>query len=151
LGGTGSQGQYVVPEPGAEDEYPPLRAVPTSEQKPAGFEVDVKFRGKARYAQLTFGSAGSKPVTLAIDEVSPTEIDLYADLLRSSSIGKDDKLETVKGFWRFALEAHVVKGKDALGEKRSVVVKYQRFTRSLAIATRGYIEGTLELDGKKTR
>jgi hypothetical protein len=150
IGGAG-EGRFVVPAAGADNEHPPLRALPGSEQKPAWVEVSAKFRGRVRYAQLTFGSPGTKPVTLAVDEISPTEVNLYADVGRTGVIDDDSKIKRKDGLWRFSLEAQVLKGKDILTADRSVVVKYLRFTRSLAIATRGYIEGTLDIDGKKVR
>jgi len=143
------ESRYLVPAAGADDEYPPLRALPTGEQKPAELEVSAKFLGRMRYAQLTFGSPGTKPVTLAVDEISAAEVDLYADVNRTGTIAAGNKLKREQGMWRFSVDAQVLKGKETFAANRSLVVKYQRFTRSLAIATRGHIEGTLQVAGKK--
>lgn len=145
------ESRYVVPAAGVDDEYPPLRALPAGAHKPAEIEVSAKFRGRVRYAQLTFGSPGTKPVTLAVDEISPAEVDLYADVNRTGTIAAGNKLKREQGMWRFSLEAQVLKGKETLAADRSLVVKYQRFTRSLAVATRGHVEGILQVAGKKIR
>jgi hypothetical protein len=152
--------RYVVPAPDSPHEHAPLRALATSDDKPAGVKIEVKPQGRMRYAQITFGSPGSLPITLAVDDVGPAVAHLYVDTERAGAISAACKVSGDKGAWRIVLDALAIQGKRPPGSQaelgnqalpRTLLVKYQRFTRTLAVATCGHIEGTVRLGDKKIR
>jgi hypothetical protein len=157
---SGAEARYVVPAPDSPHEHAPLRALATSDDKPAGVKIEVKPQGRMRYAQITFGSPGSLPITLAVDDVGPAVAHLYVDTERTGAISAACKVSGDKGAWRIVLDALVIQGKRPPGSQaelgnqalpRTLLVKYQRFTRTLAVATCGHIEGTVRLGDKKIR
>jgi hypothetical protein len=143
--------RYVVPAPDSPHEHAPLRALATSDDKPAGVKIEVKPQGRMRYAQITFGSPGSLPITLAVDDVGPAVAHLYVDTERAGAISAACKVSGDKGAWRIVLDALAIQGKNKAFLPRTLLVKYQRFTRTLAVATCGHIEGTVRLGDKKIR
>jgi hypothetical protein len=148
---TDAEARYAVPAPDSPHEHAPLRALATSDDKPAGVKVEVKPQGRMRYAQITFGSPGSLPIALAVDDVGPAVAHLYVDAERTGAISAASKVSGDKGVWRVPLDALVIQGKNKTFLPRTLLVKYQRFTRTLAVATCGHIEGTVRLGDKKIR
>jgi len=148
---TDAEARYVVPAPDSPHEHAPLRALATSDDKPAGVKIEIKPQGRMRYAQITFGSPGSLPITLAVDDVGPAVAHLYVDAERTGAISAACKVSGDKDVWRIPLDALVIQGKNKTFLPRTLLVKYQRFTRTLAVATCGHIEGTVRLGDKKIR
>jgi len=140
--------RYVAPKPGAEMEYPPLRALETSREKPEGLTDAANHRGKRRYySQLRFGSPSSVRVAVVLDE-SDGESFLYVDRNRDRAIDEPDLLPGKGPLWRFKLDALEQDGDVATVHKREVVVRKGRQPGRLSLATAGYLEGTVELEGK---
>jgi hypothetical protein len=141
--------RYVVPAPGEPHEHPPPRALVLSAEKPTDLKETVRYRGRAqRYGQLTYGSPDSGPVTVAIDEVSADETDLYVDTARSRVIAPKDRVARTAGAWRVKLDA-LVKGDDASSAERTVMFRRGRSGRTLSFATCGYLEAKVRLAGRE--
>ena len=93
--------KFVLPEPGAEHEYPPLRAIPLASEKPDDVKEKVDYRGTSRrYAQLRYGSPSAARVAIVVDQLSPGEVDLYVDLDRNRSIESKDRCTREGRLWR---------------------------------------------------
>jgi hypothetical protein len=135
----------VVPAAGEAFEHPPLRVVALSTEKPEGLKEMVRYRGaKQRYARLTYGSPGTARVALVLDEISAGETDLYLDTRRSGTIGSEDRVPGKDGTWRVSLDA-VAGGAKAGSAPRTVLFRLGRVSRTLSLATCGYLEGRVRL------
>ncbi|MBY0230625.1 MAG: hypothetical protein K2W96_15170 [Gemmataceae bacterium] len=143
-----AEGRYVVPKPGDPFDHAPPRLLPMSDAPPPGLKVTAKFKGKRqRWGRLEYGLGKTAGVVLVADEVAPGKIDLYADLLRDNAITPDSLLKE----WRVEIDAHVPKGDTVAKHPRTVLFRWGKITRTLAVATCGYIEAEARLDGKKLR
>lgn len=141
---------YVVPKPGEPFEYPPLRALTLSASKPADAEEKVKYRGsRQRYAQLRFGSPTSVRVTIVVDEIGSNDVDLYVDTARKRTIEDRDKVTGKDLTWRLPLEMHHVQGTVITPHRRTVIFRFGPVGRSLSFAAAGYLEGTVQIGGRK--
>jgi hypothetical protein len=148
LGQDAPAWQYVVPPADARHEYPPLRTLVLSETKPDDVREAVNYRGKRRrYAQIRYGSPRATRVLVVLDEISPTEIDLYVDANRNRVIEPKEKVTGQGNSWRVRLEVALVDGSDA--PTRTLLFRYGRLTHTLSIATCGYLKGSVELGGRK--
>jgi hypothetical protein len=137
---------YVVPKAGDPHEHPPLRAVALTADKPEGLKETARYRGRRRlYAQFRYGSSGSGRVTIVVDEVSTTQADLYIDAARANIIGPDDRVAGSGGSWRVTLDAAFVEGARLETTRRTLLIRYGRASRTLALATCGFLEGKVRL------
>jgi hypothetical protein len=137
--------RYVVPAAGDAFEHPPLRVVALSAEKPEGLKEKARYRGaKQRYARLTYGSPGTARVALVLDEISASETDLYLDTQRSGTITAEDRVPGKDGAWRVSLDA-VVSGAKAGSAPRTVLFRLGRVSRTLSLATCGYLEGRVPI------
>ena len=143
-GQDASTWRYVVPPAGAMHEYPPLRTLSLSDQKPEDIREAVTYRGqRRRYAQIRYGSPRATRVLVVLDEISPTEVDLYVDVNRNRVIEASEKLTGQGGSWHVPVEVALVDGGEA--PTRTLIFRYGRITRSLSYATCGYLEGKVRL------
>jgi hypothetical protein len=122
------------------------------ETKPADVEESAHYRGThRRYAQLRFGNANSVRVTVVVDEVGPSVVDLYVDTQRARRIEDKDRLAGNGPTWRLPLEAAFLDGNTLHTVPRTVVLRYGHFSKTLAIAAAGYVEGSVQLAGRTHR
>jgi hypothetical protein len=151
-GGTALAGgwRYVVPPPGDPFAHPPPRALALTDRKPADLKESVPYRGKRqRYAQLAYGTGRQAALAVVVDEVGPNEIDLYVDADRDRAITAKDRVPGKGLTRRLAVKAVVTEG-DTLREfPRTLLFRYGPVSRTLAVATCGYLEGRADLGGKK--
>jgi hypothetical protein len=142
--------RYVVPGPGQAFEHPPLRALTLWSKKPDDVIEKVQYRGsRQRYGQLRFGSATSVRVTVVVDEVGPSEVDLYVDAGRRRTIEASDRRTGKDLTWRMPLEMHEVVGTTIRPHRRMVIFRFGTVGRTLSFAASGYLEGTVEIAGRK--
>jgi hypothetical protein len=143
--------RYIAPKAGADMEHSPLRALEMSAEKPEGLTESANYRGKRRsYSQLRFGSPSSVRVAVVLDE-SDGETNLYVDRNRDRTIDEQDRRPEKGPVWRFHLDALEVEGDAATVHQREVVVRKGRQRGRLSMATVGYLEGAVEIDGKQVR
>jgi hypothetical protein len=141
--------RYVVPPPEDSFAHPPPRALPLGDRKPTDLKESVRYRGKRqRYAQLTYGAGRQAAVAVVVDEVGPNEIDLYVDADRDREITAKDRVAGAGLTRRVPVKAVVTEG-DTLHElPRTLLFRYGPVSRTLAVATCGYLEGRASLAGK---
>lgn len=151
-GGTAAAGddwRYVVPPPDDPFAHPPPRALALSDRKPPDLKESVRYRGaRRRYAQLVYGAGRTAAVAVVVDEVAPGEIDLYVDAGRHRDITAEDRVVGGGLVWRAQVAAVVPRGEAVREHPRTVLLRYNRVSRSLAVATCGYLEGRAELGGQ---
>ena len=146
---AGDAWRYVVPPPGDPFANPPPRALALTDCKPADLMESVAYRGsRRRYAQLNYGSGRTANVAVVVDEVGPDEIDLYVDADRNRHITAEDRVAATGPTWRVPLAAVVPDGDGTRELPRTVLFRYGRVSRTLAVATCGYFEGQATLNGK---
>jgi hypothetical protein len=140
--------RYVVPAAGEAFANPTPVAIALHEKKPGALEEVVRYRGsQRRYAHLVYGRGKDAGVAIVVDQVGPDQLDLYVDANRDGKITDRDRVAGEGPSWRAALAAAVNEG-DALREfPRTVLFRYGRVSRTLAVATCGYLEGPARLDG----
>jgi hypothetical protein len=138
--------RYVLPPVGDPHEHPPLRVLALSSQKPKDLQETVRYRGqRQRYAQITYGSPRSTEVAIVLDEVSPTDVDLYVDADRNRIIETKDRVQGKDYTWRVPLDVAVVEGKETKFLRRAVIFRLGRTSRTLSFAACGYVEGTIQI------
>jgi hypothetical protein len=142
--------RLVVPPPDDPMAHAPLRAVALSDRKPPDVKESAPYRGgRRRYAQLTYGTGRAAAVTVVVDEVAPGEIDLYLDADRNRNITAADRLTGTGLTWRARVTAVVPDGDATRELTRTVLFRYGPVSRTLAVATCGYVEGRAALDGRE--
>ncbi len=140
--------RYVVPPAGAEHEHPPPRVVGLGRQKPDDLTETARYRGKTRrYGQLHYGSPGSPRVAFVLDEISADDVDLYVDAARRRSITPKDRVAGADGVWRVPLDVAFVDAGETRYAPRTLLFRLGKTTRTLSVATCGYLEGTARLGG----
>ena len=147
-----SEWRFVAPAPGDEFEYPPLRALALSREKPDDVVEKVTYRGhRRRYAQLRYGSPSSVRVTVVLDDLAPGKADLYVDANRNRRIEPADRVAPdVDGrTWRLSLDLALVEGEVTHFERRSVVFRLGSTGLTLSHAAAGYLEGSVTLAGRR--
>lgn len=138
--------QFVLPAPGAEHEYPPLRAVPLSAERPIDLKEQAEYRGASRrYAQLRYGSPGAARVAVVVDEISPAEADLYVDVNRNRTIEAKERCSGEARLWRVPLDVQYVEGEVIKRFPRELIFRRGATGRTLSFAAAGYLEGKAPL------
>ncbi|HUG92416.1 MAG TPA: hypothetical protein VML55_16375, partial [Planctomycetaceae bacterium] len=100
--------------------------------------------------QVRYGSADSVRVTFVVDRHESGEADLYVDANRNRIIEAKDRLEGRGLAWRLPLDAAVVGEETVVNSyPRHVAVKLGSTGRTLLFATAGYVEGTVEVGGRR--
>ena len=144
--------RFVAPAPGDAFEYPPLRALALSREKPDDVVEKVTYRGhRRRYAQLRYGSPSSVRVTVVLDDVAPGKADLYVDANRNRRIEPTDRVAPGADgrTWRLPLDVAMVEGEVTHSERRSVVFRLGSTGLTLSHAAAGYLEGFVTLAGRR--
>ena len=131
-------------------EYPPLKDITLSETKPPDVKETAHYRGsKQRYGEFRFGPAGSKLVTVVLDEVAPGETDVYVDANRNRVIEQSERLAGPGPKFRVPLDVEIPQGDQTQRIPRTVVFRLGRAGRSISHATAGYVEGTVRLNDRQ--
>ncbi|HVA50531.1 MAG TPA: hypothetical protein VNH11_29570 [Pirellulales bacterium] len=141
--------RFLLPEPGAEHEYPPLRAIPLAGEKPDDVTEKAEYRGSSRrYAQLRYGSRSAARVAIVVDQVSPGEVDLYVDANRNRTIEPKERCAGEGRLWRVPLNVEYAEGEVFKRFPRELVFRLGSTGRTLSYAAAGYLEGKLPLLGE---
>jgi hypothetical protein len=139
--------RFVLPEPGAEHEHPPLRAIPLSADKPEDVKETAAYRGSSRrYAQLRYGSPSAARVAIAVDQVSPGEVDLYVDANRNRTIEPKERVSGKGRLWRVPLNVEYANGQVFRRFRREMIFRLGTSGRTLSYAAAGYLEGRAVLN-----
>ena len=138
--------RFVLPEPGAEHDYPPLRAIPLSADKPEDVKEKAEYRGSSRrYAQLRYGSPSAARVAIVVDQISPGEVDLYVDANRNRTIEPKERMSGEGRLWRVRLKVEYADGEVFRRFPREMILRLGTTGRTLSCAAAGYLEGKLPL------
>jgi hypothetical protein len=149
LAHSGDTWKYIVPKPDEAWANPPPRALALSNQKPADLKESVKYRGaRQRYAQLVYGIGRAARVTIVVDHIADDQIDLYVDADRDGDITAKDLVQGAGMAWRVPIKTVVPAGAASREFARTVVFRYGQVSRTLSVATCGYVEGHTDLNGK---
>lgn len=145
--------RFVLPEPGAEHEYPPLRAIGLSNEKPGDLREQLEYRGTSRrYAQLRYGSPSAPRVAIVVDQIVPGEVDLYVDTNRDRKIEANERCTGAGRLWYVPLEVSYARGDEFDVFPRQLIFRLGSTGRTLSYAAAGYLEGKLPLpQGEETR
>src|SRR5689334_16027905 len=144
---------YVVPaanDPAAGKIHPAAQAFFLSTTKPDDLrDEDAPYRGqRRRYAQLRYGSPNSTRVSCVIDELEDGTADLYVDANRNRTIEKRDKVAGAGPDWEIPLDAAIPHDNEVDLHRRRVSIHRGATGRTLAVATMGFMDGTIALGGK---
>ena len=138
--------KYVLPSTGEVHEHPPLRALALSSDRPEDLKEKVTYRGaQRRYAQIRYGSPGSIRVAVVLDQVSPSEVDLYVDANRNRVIEDKDRIDGRDRTWRLPLDVAIVEGEKARFDRRNVIFRLGASGRTLSYAPAGYLDGKVTI------
>lgn len=138
--------RWVLPEAGAEHEYPPPRAIPLASDKPDDLKETAEYRGASRrYAQLRYGSPSAARVAIVVDQVAPGEVDLYIDVNRNRTIEPDECCRGEGRLWRVPLNVEYAQGEVFKRLPRELVFRLGSTGRTLSYAAAGYLEGRVTL------
>jgi hypothetical protein len=83
-----------------------------------------------------------------VDEVAPNDVDLYIDADRRGTITAKDRVQGDNLMWRVRLQAVVPEGVVLRQMPRTVFFRYHPAAQKLSVATCGYWEGQVTLNGK---
>jgi RNA polymerase sigma factor (sigma-70 family) len=141
--------RYVVPAVGAAFANLPPRPLVLNDRKPSDLKESVSYRGRRqRYAQLIYGTGRTAVVSIVVDEAAPNDVDLYIDADRTGKITAKDRVAGDNLMWRVRLQAVVPEGIVLRQYPRTVFFQYGRESQTLSVATCGYWEGQVVLNGK---
>jgi hypothetical protein len=141
--------RYVVPPPGAPFANPPPRPLVLSDRKPTDLKESVSYRSRRqRYGQFIYGTGRPAVVPIVVDEVAPNDVDLYIDADRKGTITAKDRVHGDNLMWRVRLQAVVPEGIVLRQLPRTVLFRYHAAVQKLSVATCGYWEGKVALNGK---
>jgi len=145
--------KYTVPE-SREQTTDALYPVPVAQMltkvKPSDLNEDTApYRGKVRrYVQIHYGNPSSIRVCFVIDELEDGTADLYVDANRDRRIEKRDRAEGGGPDWEVPLDVAIAH-EDAFDlYHRRVSIHRGATGRTLAIATLGYMQGSITVGGR---
>jgi hypothetical protein len=139
--------RFILPEPGAEHEYPPLRAIPLSNEKPEDVQEQVEYRGASRRdAQLRYGSPSAPRLAIVVDQVAPGEVDLYVNTNRDRTIAADERSTGEGRLWRVPMDVQYARGDEFDVFPRQLIFRLGSTGRTLSYAAAGYLEGKVHVD-----
>jgi hypothetical protein len=148
---VGAEGEwrFVLPKPDDPFEYPPMRALAVSRTKPDDVREMVHYRGaRQRYAQIRYGSPGSIRITVVLDEVSSSDVDLYVDSDRNRRIEAKDRAQGKGRTWKLPMAVAVVEGEMTKLTPRAAIFRLGATGVTFSFAAAGYLEGTVSLAGQ---
>ncbi len=145
--GRADEFRFVLPEPSAEHEHPPLRAIPLSADKPDDLKEKAEYRGMSRrYAQLRYGSPSAARVAVVVDEASRSDADLYVDVNRNRTIEANERAKGEAGLWHVPLNVEYAEGEVFKRYPRELIFRRGATGRIVSFAAAGYLEGRVALD-----
>jgi len=140
--GQSSSWRYVAEPAERVFEWPLLRAVPLSRQRPTELREQVNYRGREQlYAQLRYGSADSNRVVVVVDRRSGRQFDLYVDGDRNRVIEADELVDGTGRTRVCELEVELTEGGVTLHVRRRVMFRLGITGRSIGFGTAGFVEG----------
>lgn len=146
---AGEKWRYVVPSASDAFANPPPRILALSSEKPTELKEEVEYRGqRRRYAQLIYGTGRTAPVAIVVDELSDGSVDLYVDADRNRRISPNERMEENVVTWRIPIPVVATEGEKTVEFPRTVYLRYGRVTKTLSVATCGYMEGRVTVDGR---
>jgi hypothetical protein len=134
-----------------------------SELRPDRCVESAAYRGRSRrYAQIRYGAADSNRVILVLDEINSRDADLYVDANRNRVIESKERVVRMDGargwpavsagdadqYWRTSLAVETLRGDAAQYDARQILVRRRAASRTMAIATLGYMVGQVAIDGR---
>ena len=149
LQAAGTPWTYNFDEKAAQLSRPMYKTHSAISNRPDGLVESVEFSGsQRRYVDLRYGEASSIRVALVIDELSRSDFDLFVDLNRDRKITMDEKIDGAGRIRNFALAMpRPQDGYDAKSAMRQIQFRRSRNGKSVSIATLGFFEGQVEVDG----
>ncbi|HZN32157.1 MAG TPA: hypothetical protein VFB80_00010 [Pirellulaceae bacterium] len=149
---------YVVPTAGEPMEHPPLVPLVLFDKRPELVTNEPAYRSaKPLYGLLRYGSDTSPQVVVVLDERSVSggglrdggELDLYVDAARDPEITAR-QIAAGEGRLRRAAIKSEIAYLDRVAEEfpRQVLFRRGALGSSLGVATLGYLEGQVTLNGK---
>jgi hypothetical protein len=140
----------VVPSLGEPFDHAPPSALALRGERPEGLKETVRYRGShRRYAHLIYGRGRTAGVAIVLDEIGPGRFDLYVDANRDNTITDKDRMKGEGLSWRAPLAAVLHEGDVVHEYPRTVFFRYGPVSRSLAVATCGYLEGRTRLGDRE--
>lgn len=149
--------RYVVPEPGEVMRAPRTRALAVSDRVPD--DVTVAFERSSeelRIGQHLYGDPGTTRVVFALDESLDGDVRLFVDVNRDRVLAEDELVPPVASTdarrrWETPLDLWLDGAEDeTVAVPRRVVFELGETDTVFGIATMGYLEGTLDIDGDTT-
>lgn len=144
---------YVVPPAGEALRRPPLCALPLSNERPEELRIGVALQGEWQsYGMLRYGDPDSTRVAVVLDHRSLRDFDLYVDVGRDLGIDAADRVPRTEHSFELSL---AVATRDSEGRHslvpRRVLFQQGRTGAVFGVATLGWLEGELELAGRRVR
>jgi hypothetical protein len=148
LASPSGEWRYVVPPEGAAHRSPQESPLLLSAHPPEGVELDLGDRDLA-FAQIRYGDPGSVRIAVAVERRKDGDPVLYVDARRKRTLTESDRVEGKDGHWETMLEVSAGDGAEPKLVPRRVSFRLGRTGLFLAYATLGYLEGEVEIDGKR--
>lgn len=146
---AGDTWRYVVPS--ADDAFanPPPIVLALTDNKPSDVKIEIEDRGqRRRYAQLIYGTGRMAPVVMMLDEATGGNLELYVDADHNRIITAKELVQGTGTNWRVAVPAVVSEGEHTIELPRTIFLRYGKTSQTLAVATCGYIEGRIQIEGR---
>lgn len=142
--------KYVVPAAGGAMEHPPLVPVALSEKKSDLILREPSYRGQPLYGLLRYGSDTSPQVPIVVVSRNGGEFDLYVDANRDGEIAEKESTSGQDRLRRIAITSEI-NYLDRVSDEypRQVVFRRGVIANSVGVATLGYLEGQVEIAGRK--
>ncbi len=142
---------YVVPDHPSPFGSPLARGYRLNDNQPPDVEVSVEVKAaEARFTQVRYGSLDSVRVAmLVVTGEGPPK--LYVDANRDRKLDEKDFIDGPGPKWQVSLpyERTMPLPEPARHVARTVTIRLHRSGKTVSMATAGYLEGPLELDGKQ--
>jgi hypothetical protein len=150
LGLCPAEWRYVVPPEGEAFHSPLESPLLLSNAVPEGLEVHVEAQGPGfAFAQIRYGDPGSPRVALALDRPKDGSLVLYADANGDRALEPAERLEGHGPSWELTLSAWAEDEKQVERVPHRVSIRVGRTGLLLGYATLGYLEGQVEIAGKR--
>jgi len=142
--------KFVVSASGAAMEHPPLLPLSLGEDKPDLILKEPAYRGQPLYGLLRYGSDTSPQVPIVVVSRGQHDFDLYVDADRDGQI-TDKELANGDGRLRRVAITSEINYLDRVSDEypRQVIFRRGIIANSIGLATLGYLEGQVEIAGRK--
>jgi len=142
--------RYVVPAAGEPMEHPPLVPLALSEKKPDLILREPAYRGQPQYGLLRYGSDTSPQVPVVVVVHDGGDFDLFVDANRDGEIAEKEVTAGKDRLRRVAITGEI-NYLDRVSDEypRQVIFRRGVIGNSIGVATLGYLEGQIEIAGRK--